>query len=520
MASDREKNDLTDEEIIDLTDVVEEGKVPEQDKDQQDDSSGERDFDEDLNDLFESLSSEKDSQDGQDEFEDLFQDKEGEPAGEKDSGPDDSAREQDQAEDDFLKDFLGDEDPQDQPESAGITDESAELEDLVADLEGEKGDPGPDLEEQPQVPEPDPDLEEQPQVPEPDPDLRVEGQAEPEKEPDTSEDKEVSPSSKEDLPPAADPEPEKPVSGIETLADQLETLADRLEVLEEKFSQEQERLETRAVQAVEEKGLDLGFIEELSARISGQVKAGLGELIEEKLGNIELLKGMEDEFRAGVIEIMEQKGLETSFARDLSQKISEDTEKRIQDQVAGQLETLTMSDESEFIRKIEALEKRLDSLNVPDPSELQQGIMKDVEILLEEKLSGQDSGPDSPDPGQELSDLVDQKISELVESWQAEKKALAAELENALKFWGKMQEKLTVLSQDIGELRDKSTELDPELLERIDSMSELAVTRTDLRNLASQLKVELEEYIEKKVPAAAARVIREEIAAILRDQSE
>jgi hypothetical protein len=61
---------------------------------------------------------------------------------------------------------------------------------------------------------------------------------------------------------------------------------------------------------------------------------------------------------------------------------------------------------------------------------------------------------------------------------------------------------------------------DPGLMGDFESFKERAVTREDLDSLMLRLRLELEEYILKKVPEAAARVIREEIAAIVGEKKQ
>ncbi len=129
----------------------------------------------------------------------------------------------------------------------------------------------------------------------------------------------------------------------------------------------------------------------------------------------------------------------------------------------------------------------------------------------------------SADPGeikQEIEQSVENRIQELISNWQSEKNSLSAELENALTFWGKMQEKMTALSQDIGELKDREREVDPEVQEKVDNLMQNSVTRDDLRHLASQIRHELEEYVQKHVPAVAAQVIRDEIIAMFQEKRD
>lgn len=600
MASEREKQNLDDEEIIDLTEVVEEG--PGSDKKtsgQGTDSAQDGDFDEDLSDLFESLGSEDDdeegSAEGDDDFEDLFKD-EVEKSEDKDSG----TQEQDTSDDDFLKEFLEDEQDDDpgsgkefsQEEGEDITDD---LDDLISDIQEddskaaeESGQEQPAEEtagQEPEKPEPDSlenekadEKKNEAEKPAPDEDVHPKESAESVSQnsevEDISEDVETGKSE------SALETDGNSVQGIEILAEQLESLSNRMDAFEKKIDEIQDDFPDKTVQlmeekgpelefmrqalqevkdelevsiksnieqaatgednlsedefkkqvieAVEEKGSDLHFVQEMSQKFKSEVKEDLLTEFEEKIKALsDEFQGKEfeypEDFREKIFSAVEEKLTDPDFFEELTAKVSESlvsdlmgqTEKLIDEKLSEQSQPDPEHD-SEMRQKLADLESRMQDLKIPDEENIRQEVLAEVKKFLEDQDSDNGESPWDKDAVEDqIKEAVATKLNDLVGEWQTEKKALAGELENALKFWGKMQEKLTVLSQDIGELRDTRAEIDPEMQEKIESLTEQAVTRPELRNLASQLKVELEDYIVKKVPEAAARVIRDEISAII-----
>ncbi len=589
MVSDKEKDMMEDEEIIDLTDVIEEGLDPEFRKDAQqdpDDSDQEADLEEDLSDLFDSLSSDSES-DGSDsdDFEGLFEDAAG-----KSGKPGQSEKQQD--DDDFLKDFLGDdqEDDPDQQVGREMDDESTDIDELLSELNDSTY---PD-EAEADIKKDQPDGQAPEHEDEMSGDQMQSDGAEPEEESKGIE--ESAPEGQTETDPGVSDESEPQLTGpvqdearmsekqeqpdaTALLAEQLESLSERMDVFEERINRMEDDFSRKAIEAVEEQGPDLVFLnnklQEIKQDFNSSIEESLKsfdpfkstssedfksmvlEAVEEKGPELNFLKeqteNIIDEVRTRLeteiseklkavekqetitptdikekaLEAIEEKGLELSLVSELTDRINQQTKKLIEDIISEKLQSLETLDDPDLGQKLRDLELRLGDISMPDTEALKQDMRAELEGIIEEKmldLSRKSESEQKPVPVQahdleelkkEMNGAVEDRVNTLIESWQNEKKSLASELENALKFWGKMQEKLTLLSQDIGELKDKRAEIDPELLERFESVHEMSVTREDLKNLASQLKVELEEYIVKKVPEAAARVIREEIAAIV-----
>ena len=591
MASKNDKDIWDDDEIIDLTDVVEEGsaaQAEEQSDISDQNTSQTSDQDNDLSDLFESLNAEKETGDSQDDdnFEDLFaedSDKAEEPADTADKIKQQPA-ENGSEEEDFLKDFLEDDQDEDIDLANSKQDDLADIDDLIADMGDDEDAPeeaqnqqdsdeddllkelglamddeetqAEDAPAQPQ-PEPETSVEEEdlswPDEDDPEPPEAQDDESEP--EPATEDVSEVEdemlqedqalredPELPDELPPS---EQEGPSADVDTLTEQMKSLSERMNIFEERIGHIESSFNQKAIEAVEEKGSDLQFfktsLDELRQELQTDFEARI-----ESMGP-KTQDSADGDFKAGVVEAIEEKWLELNFIQELTDNISQKTMEMVDEKISAASSAPQALDESEVGLKIQELERKIQEIPVPDPEELKNDMRGEFEKILEQTVSdlardeeppsSHDSGDESTaeqesepeqepettqDPGidvlrQEMLDIIEEKVSTLIESWQNEKKALASELENALKFWGKIQEKVTVLSQDIGELRDKNGKPDPELLEKIESLSELAVTRNDLKNLAAQMKAELEEYIQKKVPEAAARVIREEIAAMMQE---
>ncbi|WP_045212799.1 hypothetical protein [Desulfonatronovibrio magnus] len=289
-----------------------------------------------------------------------------------------------------------------------------------------------------------------------------------------------------------------------------------------------EGFKEKVLEAVDEKGQELKFISEFAENLSAELKKDILSHVDEKVSptqaDFEYPEDFEDKVRHVLSQRLEDPDFLPEMGRKLSsmlmpeimEKVQELIDQEVKQDDAESSDALEDSDPEldkksvlEMADRIGELETKFAELSIPDPEDLRKEIMDDVQVLLEEKQ------PEGSSLQEEVNAVVEDKINALIESWQTEKKALAGELENALKFWGKMQEKLTVLSQDIGELRDKKAQLEPEVEEKLESLTQDAVTRPELKHLASQLKVELEEYILKQVPQAAARVIRDEISAMI-----
>ena len=499
MAQEQKKS--RDEEIIDLTEVIEEGDPglakPIQDREQESDD----DFNDDLKDLFDSRGT--DQEDGQrdrdsdldKEFEDLFKEH-----SEQEAGSEEKAGQEESESDYFLKELM--QEPGSSPE------EDADK---------------PDSRQDEHTPQAAP--------------VRETGEVD-----------------------------KSALSGVEHLAQQMENMEERMDKLQAQMDLAEEEFAGRVLQTLEEKGSQLGFIREMMPGIVNQavekgeekIQEKLDEfkegelqdmlsrlaLLEEKVAGIQLpdIQELQDKLEPKIDEkiqsaLAQQKdGAEKEFDFEgLKQELHQELENKFQESISGitdsaahktteqvqqEMDSLRQNELQDLNSRMNNLEKQLSSLDTPDIQSLEDELQQKVNQALESAKPPHEETPDLSSLKEEVVQRVESRIQELVSTWQSEKKSLAAELENALTFWGRMQEKLTELSQDIGELKDRERQPDPELQEKLDSLYQNSVSREDLRHLASQLRHELEEHVQKQVPAAAAKVIRDEIMALLQEDQE
>ncbi|WP_462325295.1 hypothetical protein [Desulfoplanes sp.] len=134
------------------------------------------------------------------------------------------------------------------------------------------------------------------------------------------------------------------------------------------------------------------------------------------------------------------------------------------------------------------VEQRLDTMDVPSSEEITAMVQKEIKESVAENM------PTPPDSGaivQKISDQVQQKVQDGMEAWEAERVAL--------------RQAIDALQTDTPQ-EEKRTE------ERLGSLAETMVTKEDLAALDTDIQARLE----RDIPAAAARIIREEIAALVK----
>jgi predicted nuclease with TOPRIM domain len=131
--------------------------------------------------------------------------------------------------------------------------------------------------------------------------------------------------------------------------------------------------------------------------------------------------------------------------------------------------------------------------------------------IQELKESESDSNIDSQEIKDQVLAEVKEAFAEQLESLKKEQSRLAEEMENALKYWSKLQDKLDSLNNRVGEMQE--TQPDAGLVQKLENLPQEFVSGQDLQEMESRLR----EYIQKQVPAAAAKVIREEIAALSKE---
>ncbi len=567
MASDKEKDMLEDEEIIDLTDVFEEGlEVDSKEEWDQDsrESTQDKELEEDLNGLFDNLDSEKDSRASEsDEIEDLLRDK---------IHPGDKPAEPDDQQDDFLKDFLKDDqqdemfEEQDQPEklepsvkSEGVEEVETHPEDSiqVEAFASEKAEPDAatailaerlealsdrldSFEERifnmensffektiETIEEKGPELaflnkmlwefkEDISSTIENRLDSLDTGRREPSEEDfrfsvlQVIEEKGLELGFLKEF---ADKVADEVKSSI------LVEIDERLGAIDQPEQLTPEDIKGKALEAVEEKGLELGFLKEFADKVADEVKSSILVEIDERLGSIDQPEQLTSEdIKGKALEAVEEKGLELRLIQDLKENIIKENEELIYEKFSEIIQTIEPVDGSQSGQKIQELESRIAEISVPDPEQLKEDMMAELEKLIDDRMYSLSQTPDPEEFKEDMNDIAEDRIDSFIESWKSEKQSQAKELEHALKLWGTVEQKLGDLTQDIAQLREKTAGLDLEIMKKFQSINELAVTREEFTDLATELKVELEEYILKKVPEAAARIIREEILAIISEK--
>ncbi len=314
------------------------------------------------------------------------------------------------------------------------------------------------------------------------------------------------------------PGDEKPALAMIALADQLESLSDRMDAFEEKLGSIEKSFSEKVISAVEEKGSEIGFLNKMFEDLKQDYNSAVVKSPDFPSLNKEDFSG--EDFKAGVLETIEEKGLELRFVQDTTEKITKQTRDLVDEKISAALQVFESQDDQDFAQKIQELEFKIREIDIPDPEEIKQDLRAEFQKAIKENIPDLSQSHDPEELKQEISDALEDRIKLLADSWQDEKKTLTSEMEKSLMFREKMQEGLTALSRDVGEIRDKMAKPDPGLIGDFESFKEQAVTREDLDSLMLRLRLELEEYILKKVPEAAARVIREEIAAIVGEKKQ
>jgi hypothetical protein len=278
-------------------------------------------------------------------------------------------------------------------------------------------------------------------------------------------------------------------------------------------------IKDKAIEAVEEKGLELRFIKEFADKITDNIRSSILVEIDEKLGAIDQPQELTpQDIKDKAMEAFAEKGLEMNLVSDLKEKITQETEELIYEKFSEIVQTIEPGEGSELSQKIQELERKIAEISTPDPDELKQDLMTEFEKLFQDKLFSFTEPPDPEEFKEEMNDLAEDRINSFIESWKNEKNSQATELENAFKLLGAMEERISSLSGEIGEVREKTGDLDLELAKKFESIYEQIPAGEDIANQVSQLKAELEEYILKKIPEAAARIIREEILAMVSEK--
>jgi hypothetical protein len=205
-------------------------------------------------------------------------------------------------------------------------------------------------------------------------------------------------------------------------------------------------------------------------------------------------------------------GLEDKLAQIKIELLNEIND-QMDNQVKLQVTEILTSELEPLKQKIAQVEEQLNNLSIPGKDELKEAISQEITRTLDEN---KEDSTKQKELQKYIFEVIEQQLEAKISTWQKEKEALTRKIEEASKYQAKLQDSLEKLASDIGEIKDRtSTE---KLNQQVEELSLNFVSKDELKLLASQLKIELEEFITKQVPLAAAQVIREEISALLKEK--
>ena len=308
-------------------------------------------------------------------------------------------------------------------------------------------------------------------------------------------------------------EDEKPHPAIIDLAEQLESLSDRMEAFEKRIERIEQGFSDQVIKALEEKGAEAAFFTRMLENIREDFDSSIAKNLESFSRHRENL--VKEDIRAGLQEALEENGLESRLIREVTEKTVEQTRDMVDEKVSIALKSIQSLEDQDIGGKVQILESKMQDLVIPDAEEIKGDLRSEFLKTLEDRLSSLPHPSDPEDLKQEIKVALEDRIQNLTDYWQGEKDALTSDLEKVLMFRETIQEIMAGLSRDMDQLKDMQARPDPGLSRELESLKEQAVSGRDLDAMVSRLRLELEEYILKRVPEAAARVIREEIAAIV-----
>lgn len=312
-------------------------------------------------------------------------------------------------------------------------------------------------------------------------------------------------------------EDEKPHPAIIDLAEQLESLSDRMEAFEKRIERIEQGFSDQVIKALEEKGAEAAFFTRMLENIREDFDSSIAKNLESFSRHRENL--VKEDIRAGLQEALEENGLESRLIREVTEKTVEQTRDMVDEKVSIALKSIQSLEDQDIGGKVQILESKMQDLVIPDAEEIKGDLRSEFLKTLEDRLSSLPHPSDPEDLKQEIKVALEDRIQNLTDYWQGEKDALTSDLEKVLMFRETIQEIMAGLSRDMDQLKDMQARPDPGLSRELESLKEQAVSGRDLDAMVSRLRLELEEYILKRVPEAAARVIREEIAAIVGEKN-
>ncbi|GAB6059266.1 hypothetical protein [Desulfonatronum parangueonense] len=280
----------------------------------------------------------------------------------------------------------------------------------------------------------------------------------------------------------------------------LETILRRLDELE---------LKQAALEQIEPVQPDMDALLE---QVSGQADSRFDSLLQEvRQTGSQTLEELE-QLRQADQAVESRLSHESQRLEELAEQLKADQEQR--------LEQLTGVLREEMTQRIEEAAGELKEYLVGHVetqfSQLNQRLEE-----LQDRNQGSEEEPGSPDSGLEeqesrILETVRSEIQDLRTEWEGQRSTLAGDLENSLNYWTRLQEKFNAMQEEWSILREaqelqasdqQPDDMDPEAIE------------SRIEQLRTELRAELLDEIHKAVPGAAAQIIREEIQALSQEES-
>lgn len=289
--------------------------------------------------------------------------------------------------------------------------------------------------------------------------------------------------------------PEPDLDGLLTQVDQRidERVGSRVDSVQQALNGMTEQMESTAAGIVD---AELG---RLAESLSADVEQRLRDRLEERLE--ESLQGRMEELKASVREDIEQKL--ASSLDELKQRNGEQPE---DPRIAG------------LTAEMDALRERIEDLT-------QSRIADSAKVDSLEESAASTLQEREKDIEARLLDTVRQEMGSMRADWDGQKNVLAKDLENSLNYWAKLQDKFKelqgewqALRQEQGEIR--AGEQEAGVAPFPDGWRDELVALMDerLESLGMELRKQLTDEMDKAVPLAAARIIREEIQAMSQEE--
>lgn len=311
------------------------------------------------------------------------------------------------------------------------------------------------------------------------------------------------------------------IAASPALADLDRTQAEAMQTLESRLSaiarQEPPQPDTEGLQAL------------MDQRIAEQVGARLDSMMQ----TVDDMAGQAEVAATKVVDAESAK-LSESILSEVDQRLKERLEESFTERLEIGLDQLKASIQEVMEQKLSSAMDEIKQGNGEQPedpriAELASGLdalTERIEELARDR-SAQSGASEFQEQAEQLGtrllETVRQEMQEMRTDWDGQKSTLAKDLENSLNYWAKLQDKFKALQGEWQVLRQEREagasalpdgwrdELGALLDERLEHL------RTEL---LEDLREDLKGEVEKAVPLAAARIIREEIQALTQEEGE